>query len=171
MHEAGMKSAGKHFPGHGSVREDSHLELPVDQKKLNSLLEHEILPYIVLKNKLDAVMCAHIWFQNVDSEIPSFSNKWIKNILKERLGYQGIVFSDDLSMHGAGEESYYVNLSITLDKLYNFNESFELINIAKNLNPSDFNINLHFARCCFNIKNYNLSISTFEIMSFLLSIF
>ena len=60
------------------------------------------------------------------------------------------------------EESYYINLSITLDKLYNFNESFELINIAKNLNPSDFNINLHFARCCFNLKNYNLSISTFE---------
>ena len=60
------------------------------------------------------------------------------------------------------EESYYVNLSITLDKLYNFSESFELINIAKNLNPSDFNINLQFARCCFNLKNYNLSISTFE---------
>ena len=60
------------------------------------------------------------------------------------------------------EESFYVNLSITLDKLDNFNESFELINIAKNLNPSDININLKFARCCFNLKKYNLSISTFE---------
>jgi len=60
------------------------------------------------------------------------------------------------------EESYYTNLSITSDKLDNFNESFELISIAKSLNPSDLIINLQFARCCFNLKNYNLCISTFE---------
>ena len=60
------------------------------------------------------------------------------------------------------EESFYFNLSITLDKLNNYNQSFDLINIAKNLNPSDLNINLQFARCSFNLKNYNLSIATFE---------
>ncbi len=60
------------------------------------------------------------------------------------------------------EENYYFNLSITLDKLTNYNQSFEVINIAKNLKPSDFNINLQFARCCFKLKKYNLSIATFE---------
>ena len=60
------------------------------------------------------------------------------------------------------EESYYLNLSLTLDKLNNYNQSFELINIARSLNPSDLNINLQFARCSFNLKNYNLSIVTFE---------
>ena len=104
MHEAGMKSIGKHFPGHGGVYEDSHLKLPVNQKELSDLLVHEISPYTHLKNKLDAIMCAHILFSNVDSTIPSFSHKWIKNILKEKLGFNGIVISDDLTMKGAGNE-------------------------------------------------------------------
>ena len=145
MHEAGMKSTGKHFPGHGSVHEDSHLELPVDQKKLNSLLEHEILPYIVLKNKLDAVMCAHIWFQNVDSEIPSFSNKWIKNILKKRLGYQGIVFSDDLSMAGAGKGNsitkYLKSINAGCDMAIICNDRKGVIEILDFLNENSFELN------------------------------
>ena len=145
MHEAGMKSTGKHFPGHGSVHEDSHLELPVDQKKLNSLLEREILPYIVLKNKLDAVMCAHIWFQNVDSEIPSFSNKWIKNILKKRLGYQGIVFSDDLSMAGAGKGNsitkYLKSINAGCDMAIICNDRKGVIEILDFLNENSFELN------------------------------
>lgn len=145
MHEAGMKSTGKHFPGHGSVYEDSHLELPVDQKKLKYLLEHEILPYIALKNKLDAVMCAHILFQNVDSEIPSFSNKWIKNILKKRLGYQGIVFSDDLSMAGAGKDNsiakYLKSIDAGCDMAIICNDREGVIKILDFLNENNFDLN------------------------------
>ena len=145
MHEAGMKSTGKHFPGHGSVYEDSHLELPVDQKKLKYLLEHEILPYIALKNKLDAVMCAHILFQNVDSEIPSFSNKWIKNILKKRLGYQGIVFSDDLSMAGAGKDNsiakYLKSIDAGCDMAIICNDREGVIEILDFLNENNFDLN------------------------------
>ena len=115
MHEAGMKSVGKHFPGHGGVYEDSHVELPIDKKKLSYLIENDIAPYIALKNKLDAVMCAHILFSNVDSAIPSFSSVWIKNILKKRLGYKGIVFSDDLSMAGSGEENLITKCTKSFD--------------------------------------------------------
>jgi beta-N-acetylhexosaminidase len=77
MHEAGMKSTGKHFPGHGSVVEDSHVELPVDERELDELLNEDLKPYIKLNDKLDVIMCAHILFSKVDSKIPSFSDTWI----------------------------------------------------------------------------------------------
>ena len=115
MHETGMKCVGKHFPGHGGVYEDSHHKLPVDQKELSDLLAHEVSPYIYLKNKLDAIMCAHILFSNVDSVIPSFSQKWIKNILKERLGFKGIIFSDDLTMKGAGNDDCVTKSTKSID--------------------------------------------------------
>ena len=103
MHEAGMKSTGKHFPGHGNVREDSHIELPTDKRKLHEIMNTDIKPYIELKDKLDAIMCAHILFPEVDTNIPSFSNKWINDILKNKLNFEGIVFTDDLSMVGSGD--------------------------------------------------------------------
>jgi len=82
MHEAGMKSTGKHFPGHGGIAEDSHNELVEDKRNLEELLIKDIRPYIELSNKLDAVMCAHVLFSNIDEEIPSYSKYWLKNILK-----------------------------------------------------------------------------------------
>ena len=104
MHEAGMRSTGKHFPGHGGVIEDSHKELPEDIRQLDDLMNLDMKPYIKLANKLDAIMCAHILFSNIDKNIPSFSQHWIKEILRNRINYDGLIFSDDLTMLGAGEE-------------------------------------------------------------------
>ena len=104
MHEAGMSSTGKHFPGHGGVVEDSHKELPEDIRQLDDLISFDMTPYIKLANKLDAIMCAHILFPNVDKDIPSFSKRWVKEILRNKINYDGLIFSDDLTMLGAGVE-------------------------------------------------------------------
>ena len=104
MHEAGMSSTGKHFPGHGGVVEDSHKELPEDIRQLDDLMSFDMTPYIKLANKLDAIMCAHILFPNVDKDIPSFSKRWVKEILRNKINYDGLIFSDDLTMLGAGVE-------------------------------------------------------------------
>ena len=105
MHEAGMKSTGKHFPGHGNVAEDSHLELPEDKRDLQELINTDIKPYTKLKDKLDVIMCAHILFTSVDNKIPSFSKTWIDNVLRNNLNYKGLILSDDLSMKGTGNQS------------------------------------------------------------------
>ena len=105
MHEAGMKSTGKHFPGHGGIYDDSHKEMAKDGRSLLELLESDIKPYKKLVKKLDAVMCAHVLYPAIDNYIPSFSNHWIQEILKKEIQYDGLIFSDDLSMLGAGDES------------------------------------------------------------------
>ena len=115
MHEAGMKSSGKHFPGHGNVIEDSHLELPEDERELSELMNEDIKPYIELKDKIDVIMCAHILFSKVDNKIPSFSDTWINNILRNKLNYKGLIFSDDLSMLGSGNESLTNKVKMSLD--------------------------------------------------------
>ena len=115
MHEAGMKSSGKHFPGHGNVIEDSHLELPEDERELDELLNEDLKPYIKLNDKLDVIMCAHILFSKVDNKIPSFSDTWINNILRNKLNYKGLIFSDDLSMLGSGNESLSNKVEMSLD--------------------------------------------------------
>ncbi len=101
MQSAGMQACGKHFPGHGGVVEDSHLELPEDQRSLDEVLQRDALPFGALSGKLGAVMTAHIRFPNVDSHVVSFSSRWIREVLRERLGFEGLVLSDDLSMKGA----------------------------------------------------------------------
>jgi beta-N-acetylhexosaminidase len=106
MHEAGMKSTGKHFPGHGGIYADSHKEIAKDSRTLDELLQSDIKTYTELVKKLDAVMCAHVLYPSIDSNIPSFSKYWIKDILKREIQYDGIVLSDDLSMFGAGDEAY-----------------------------------------------------------------
>ena len=105
MNEAGMLATGKHFPGHGGIFEDSHISEPVDTRSYEKLLEIDLKPFIQLKNNLGAVMTAHITFPKIDDIRVSYSNLWIKKILKEKLGFKGIVFSDDLSMKGAGDFS------------------------------------------------------------------
>jgi beta-N-acetylhexosaminidase len=115
MHEAGMKSTGKHFPGHGNVVEDSHIELPVDERELHELLNEDLKPYIKLNDKLDVIMCAHILFSKVDSKIPSFSDTWINNVLRNKLNYKGLIFSDDLSMLGSGNHSLIDKVKMSLN--------------------------------------------------------
>ena len=102
MNEAGMKATGKHFPGHGGIFEDSHISEPVDIRSYEELLEIDLKPFIELKNNLGALMTAHITFPKIDGTCVSYSDVWIKKILKEKLTFEGIVFSDDLSMKGAG---------------------------------------------------------------------
>lgn len=101
MHNAGMKCVGKHFPGHGFVAADSHLDLPIDDRTLMQL-NSDMSVFKMLTNKgLDAVMPAHVVYSQVDDKPAGFSSKWIQEILKSQLGFGGVVFSDDLSMQGA----------------------------------------------------------------------
>jgi beta-N-acetylhexosaminidase len=102
MNNAGMKAVGKHFPGHGGVVEDSHVAMPVDHRELDELLQSDILPFkYMIENKLAAIMPAHVIYDKVDEKPAGYSTFWIENILRQRLGFQGAVFSDDLSMEAA----------------------------------------------------------------------
>lgn len=101
MHCAGMAATGKHFPGHGSVVEDSHLDIPYDHRTFIEIQQKDLKPFIALKNELNAVMPAHIIYSKVDSKPAGFSSKWLQTILREDIGFDGVVFSDDISMKGA----------------------------------------------------------------------
>jgi beta-N-acetylhexosaminidase len=101
MSRAGMAACGKHFPGHGFVRADSHLDVPVDRRSLTALLADDAAPYGWLSAALPAVMPAHVVYPKVDAKPAGFSRRWLREILRGRLGFTGAVFSDDLSMAGA----------------------------------------------------------------------
>ncbi len=98
---AGMHGCGKHFPGHGFVRADSHTEVPIDRRSLRAILSDDARPYEWLGASLRSVMPAHVVYPKVDSLPAGFSARWLKEILRERLGFTGAIFSDDLSMEGA----------------------------------------------------------------------
>jgi beta-N-acetylhexosaminidase len=99
---AGMASCGKHFPGHGWAEADSHHEVPVDPRPLAQILSQDAAPYRWLGVSLASVMPAHVIYPEVDSRPAGFSRRWIGGILRGELGFAGAVFSDDLSMAGAG---------------------------------------------------------------------
>jgi beta-N-acetylhexosaminidase len=101
MRDAGMAATAKHFPGHGAVVADSHLTLPVDRRTLQDLAG-DLTPYRrLIANGLPAVMAAHVLFPAVDPAPAGFSSRWIRDVLRGELMFQGVVFSDDLSMGGA----------------------------------------------------------------------
>lgn len=101
MHEGGMAAVGKHFPGHGAIAADSHHELPRDERSLETILEHDAVPFRELVDRLDAVMPAHVVYPQVDEQPAGFSPFWLKNVLSRELGFRGVVISDDLTMAGA----------------------------------------------------------------------
>lgn len=98
---AGMANCGKHFPGHGFVKADSHVAVPVDQRSLKAILADDAKPYEWLSTSLTSVMPAHVIYPKVDPSPAGFSRRWLQEILREQLGFTGAIFSDDLSMEGA----------------------------------------------------------------------
>jgi beta-N-acetylhexosaminidase len=109
MQEAGMSAIGKHFPGHGGVAEDSHLEAPIDLREFEDLLQNDLKPYIILQDLLAGIMSAHITFPNIDQNSVSFSFFWLNTVLQQQLGFKGVIFSDDLSMKGADIAGNYAD--------------------------------------------------------------
>lgn len=113
MQQAGMAATAKHFPGHGAVVADSHVELPVDSRDI-AQLQRDMTPFAELINahKLAAVMPAHVTYSAVDPDFSAgFSRQWLQRILRAQLGFDGIIFSDDLSMQGAAEAGDYASRS------------------------------------------------------------
>ncbi|PCI78850.1 MAG: beta-N-acetylhexosaminidase [SAR86 cluster bacterium] len=115
MQDAGMAATGKHFPGHGKVLADSHTELPTDTRSLEAIRENDLIPFATCIRSLDAIMPAHIVYPKVDEHCAGFSKVWIEGLLRTEFGFDGVVFSDDLTMnaaHSAGSVTERADLAL-----------------------------------------------------------
>ncbi len=109
MNDAGMKATGKHFPGHGTVAADSHEELPCDERSAEEILQNDYRVFAELANRLHGIMPAHVKYPALDANPAGYSSFWIREKIRRELQFDGVVFSDDLSMNAAHSAGNAVN--------------------------------------------------------------
>jgi len=107
MRRGGMPAVGKHFPGHGAVTADSHVDMPVDNRSFEEIYKTDLQPFQVLSKDLMGIMPAHVVYSEVDSLPAGFSRFWLQNVLRKQFDFLGTIFSDDLSMAGAEKAGDY----------------------------------------------------------------
>lgn len=121
MRSAGMQAVGKHFPGHGAVTADSHIELPTDTREFQDIATQDLVPFKrLIDNGLAGLMSAHVVYEKVDPQIATFSKLWLQDVLRKQLEFNGVIFSDDLSMKaalcvGEGSDEYLLRTQKALD--------------------------------------------------------